>query len=165
MAAGSTYTPIATQTLGSAASSVTFSSISQGYTDLILVSQTSISSGSANFVLQFNSDTGSNYSSTHLSGTGSVAVSTRFTSATSITITNYGYLETTLGSYITQIQNYSNNTTYKTVLARANTTSNGVNACVGLWRSTAAINSINIFPSTSTFPTGSTFSIYGILAA
>jgi hypothetical protein len=36
MAAGNTYTPLATQTLGSAAASVTFSSISGAYTDLVV---------------------------------------------------------------------------------------------------------------------------------
>ena len=37
MAAGSTYTPIATTTLGSAQADVTFSSISGSYTDLVLI--------------------------------------------------------------------------------------------------------------------------------
>jgi hypothetical protein len=37
MAAGNTYTPIVTNTLSSATSSVTFSSISGSYTDLVLV--------------------------------------------------------------------------------------------------------------------------------
>jgi hypothetical protein len=37
MAAGNTYEAIATQTLGSDAASVTFSSISGAYTDLIMV--------------------------------------------------------------------------------------------------------------------------------
>ena len=37
MAAGATYEPIATQTLASAAASITFSSIAATYTDLRLV--------------------------------------------------------------------------------------------------------------------------------
>ena len=40
MAAGATYEPIATNTLGSAAASVTFSGISGSYTDLILITST-----------------------------------------------------------------------------------------------------------------------------
>jgi len=43
----STYEPIASQTLGSAASSVTFSSIPQGYTDLVLV--LNVKGSTANF--------------------------------------------------------------------------------------------------------------------
>ena len=37
MAAGNTYVALATQTLGSATATVTFSSISGAYTDLVLV--------------------------------------------------------------------------------------------------------------------------------
>jgi hypothetical protein len=41
MAAGNTYVAIAEQTLGTAAASVTFSSISGAYTDLVIVAQAS----------------------------------------------------------------------------------------------------------------------------
>jgi hypothetical protein len=55
MAAGNTYTPLATQTLGSAAASVTFSSISGAYTDLVLV--LNIKSTSSNYpTMILNSD-------------------------------------------------------------------------------------------------------------
>ena len=58
----STYTPIATQTLGSAAASVTFSSIPQGYTDLVLVDNVKSASGAGDSELdvRFNGDSGSN---------------------------------------------------------------------------------------------------------
>jgi hypothetical protein len=45
----STYTPIATQTLGSAASSVIFSSIPQGYTDLVLIENGKVTSGGGSY--------------------------------------------------------------------------------------------------------------------
>ena len=48
----STYSPIASQTLGSAAASVTFSSIPQGYTDLIIISG-GISSSDISYNIQF----------------------------------------------------------------------------------------------------------------
>jgi hypothetical protein len=54
-----TYEPIATTTLSSAQSSVTFSSISGSYTDLVLVSNVSGSGGNANLRVTLNSDTGS----------------------------------------------------------------------------------------------------------
>ena len=63
--------------------------------------------------------------------------------------------------------NYANTTTYKTVLSRdaLNNASDGaVEAFVGLWRSTSAINTIQIKPDSGNFNTG-TFSLYGILAA
>ena len=94
MAAGSTYSTIATTTLGTAQSSVTFNSFS-GYTDIIVVCNLAISSGTGNSKIQFNSDTGSNYSGTTVEGTGSSAVSSRYTSNTSIILEGSGYLSTT----------------------------------------------------------------------
>lgn len=165
MAAGSTYTPIATQTLGSAAASVTFSSISGAYTDLILICNGKTSS-SANNYLQFNSDTGSNYSATRLSGNGTAADSARDVSInTKMLLDGYGFWTSTYeANKIIQIMNYSNSTTYKTVLTRANTASQGTDALVGLWRSTAAITSVK-FLSDSNIQAGSTFTLYGIAAA
>ena len=61
--------------------------------------------------------------------------------------------------------NYSNATTYKTVITRASNANNGVDAVVGLWRNTAAITSINVFLGTGNLDTGSTFTLYGIKAA
>jgi hypothetical protein len=79
----STYTPIATQTLGSAAASVTFSSIPQGYTDLILVCSPVSTTGSNTFMwIRYNSDTGSNYSLTSMRGNGSTATSFRLSNQT-----------------------------------------------------------------------------------
>ena len=61
-----TYTPIATTTLGSGQTSVTFSSISGTYTDLILIASASNTGGATNIRLQFNGDTATNYSSTRI---------------------------------------------------------------------------------------------------
>jgi hypothetical protein len=164
-----TYVALATNTLGTAASSVTFSSIPGTYTDLVLVCNGAVTSGTANWVLQIGNgsvDTGSNYSETDLWGTGSAAQSARGSNQTSILLNSYGYLDTVFrANAISHIMNYSNTTTYKTILARANNADNGVHAGVGLWRSTVAINTIKIAASASTFVTGSTFSLYGILAA
>ena len=164
MAAGNTYTPIATTTLGSTASSYTFSSISGSYTDLVLVVNAT-GSTAADITLQLNSDTGTNYSSTILSGSGTAASSSRYSSVTKITLDAYGYPDTTIGTYIIQLQNYSNTTTYKTCIARTNNSANGVSASVGLWRSTSAISTILVAVTGGTFAIGSTFTLYGILAA
>ena len=82
MAAGNTYVAIATNTLGSAAASVTFSSIPGTYTDLVIVTQ-AISATADNVGIRFNSDSGSNYSQTWLSGNGTSAISSRYSSSTS----------------------------------------------------------------------------------
>jgi len=163
----STYTPIASQTLGSAAASVTFSSIPQGYTDLVLVAQAkSTTSGSAynNYRIQFNGDTTSLYSDTFLSGNGTSATSTRDSNQTVIYA---GILPQTSASAevsIFHFMNYSNTTTNKTVLSRGNMGGTGgeVNATVGLWRSTAAITRIDLFMSGANIASGATFSLYGI---
>jgi hypothetical protein len=165
MAAGSTYTPIATTTLGSGQADITFTSFS-GYTDLVLiVSGTPVTAGSYNLEMRFNGDTASNYSRTVLSGDGSVASSSRNSSQTKIVITNEGNLTTTINNQIINIFNYSNSTTYKTVLARGNRANAGLDATVGLWRSTAAITSIVIFLTGSNLATGTTATLYGISAA
>jgi hypothetical protein len=167
MAAGSTYTPIATTTLGSAAASYTFSSIPSTYTDLVLVMNT-LFNGSDGFIsLQFNGDTGTNYSTTSLGGNGSSAYSGRRTSADQFYVMYGGRGDSTSpSSYIINIQNYANTTTHKTQLARSNNFGTGEVATEGnLWRSFSAINSIKLNAPSSAFNTGSTFTLYGIQAA
>jgi hypothetical protein len=162
MAAGSTYTPIATTTLSSTASSVTFSSISGAYTDLILVANLKKASGViSNLALTINSDTGSNYSYTRLIGDGTTASSAR---ASSVTDCNGGYITTNWATTIINFMNYSNTTTYKTSLVRTN--NDRVAAVVNLWRSTAAITTIKLEEVvTGDIVTGSTFTLYGISCA
>ena len=172
-----TYEPIATTTLGSATASVTFSSISGTYTDLVLVIFAATTHTSSTFTsLQFNGDTGTNYSATELYGTGTSALSGRDSNVArgwmglDISISN------TVGDSVTtaHIMNYSNTTTYKTFLSRSNRASSsldysGTNATVALWRNTAAITSIAVKNSRGgveyNFSTGSTFTLYGIKAA
>jgi hypothetical protein len=163
----STYEPIATQTLGSSAGSVTFASIPSTYTDLVLVTNAKVVSGSPESRISLNSDTGNNYSYTILSGSGTAGLSTRVTSSNHIDISYYGVVNSTLGNsvQITNFLNYSNTTTYKTVLTRSNNAGIGNDAIVGLWRATAAINRIFIENTSSSFDTGSTFTLYGIKAA
>jgi len=168
MAAGSTYTPLATQTMTTATASVTFSSISGAYTDLVIVVNGAFSAAET-IGIQFNTDTTSNYSSTILAGDGSSASSGRNTSQTGLTVGTNGYYTTTLiSNSIIQVMNYANTTTLKTVLSRSNNASIGVDAIVGLWRKAPeAINSIKLygFYSAATFSTGSSMTLYGIAAA
>ena len=169
MAAGSTYTPIATTTVGTATSSVVFSSIAGTYTDLVISYECFTTAGGARDVaVRFNSDTGSNYSSTFLSGNGTSAVSARESSQTRMMVDYSGVSTTvnTAGIGLLNIMNYSNTTTHKTVLSRCSAGAAGVDESVGLWGSTAAITSITFdIPSTQTFSTGSRFTLYGIKAA
>jgi hypothetical protein len=158
-----TYYPIATQTLSSAAATVTFSSIPSTYTDLVLVWNGTCTSGVVGLTLQFNSDTTTNYSYTILSGDGSSATSSRSSNQSSMQVA--GMTSSSQSMMVANISNYSNTTTYKTVLSRQSTPALEVRAYIGMWRSTAAISSISVSTSTSTFVTGSTFTLYGIKAA
>ena len=160
----STYTPIATTTLGSAASTVTLSSIPSTYTDLILVFGGKNGSGvNYEITTQLNGDTGSNYSYTNLRGNGTSAVSFR---ESSITAFRLFYTENTMGNAIVSFNNYSNTSTYKTYLSRSNSPSYSTDAIVGLWRSTSAINSIAMtVAGGGQFQTGSTFTLYGVKSA
>jgi len=164
MAAGSTYTPIATTTLGSATASYTFSSLGS-YTDIILVyagSGTSVNTQAINY--RFNSDSGANYSYTYIRGDGTSATSSRTANGTFLPL-NTNNTNTSQSNAILQIMNYRNTSTYKTTLARGNDPAGRLEATVGLWLSTSAITSITLIPESGTLNSGDTFTIYGILAA
>lgn len=160
-----TYEAIATTTLGSAQSSVTFSSISGSFTDLVLVVVSKwTGSGNSSYGMRFNSDSGSNYSRTYLLGNGSSASSARLTNET---YTYNGQVNATEWSpNIFHIMNYSNSTTNKTVLSRTDQTGSYVTAMVALWRSTSAITRIDLgyFDAAGNWAAGSTFTLYGIKA-
>jgi hypothetical protein len=166
-----TYIPISTQTLSSATSTVTFSSIPATYTDLVLVCNVGGSAAGNGVSLRFNSDSSSVYSDTGLWGTGSSAASGRHSNS------NTGALTIAVGVtnnpsdvvIIANIQNYANTTTNKVLLSRA-TNANasasypGSEAVVTLWRNTAAINTIAL-SNGANFVSGSTFALYGVTAA
>jgi hypothetical protein len=168
--ATTTYEPIQTQTLGSASGTVTFSSIPQTYTDLIIVVSGATASGGVNLQVRFNSDSGNNYSTTRMIGNGSSASSDRIPNYSAII---GSAIPTTVGNgnIILQVQNYANSNTYKTMLIRGNNASVNTAATVGLWRgstgsATQAITSISLSPEfTDNWSTGSTFTLYGIANA
>lgn len=160
-----TYTPIASITLGAAASSVTFSSIPQTYTDLVLIINAGLTTGEADASLRFNSDTGTNYSRTVLYGNGTSALSARNSNSDTIITIQFGALSNGPLTKI-EIMNYSNTTTNKTVLQRAGYASSIVALTAGLWRNTAAITTIDVGNrGGTTYVVGSTFNLYGILGA
>jgi hypothetical protein len=165
-----TYEPIATTTLGSAAASITLSSIPATYTDLRLVI---VARGTTadNCSIQFNNDTGTNYSETGLQGNGTAAASWRRTNVAYIRLTNAAGLPTAANTFLMNtydIFNYAGST-YKTVLGVNSNDQNGSGdsgRLAGLWRSTSAITSIKIFTNFGAdFTIGTTATLYGILKA
>ena len=164
MAAGSTYTPIATTTLGSSTSSFTFSSIPSTYTDLVLVCNYLSENTNGQGYIRFNSDSSSNYSRTAVYGTGSSAASFRQSNNTGCPVGMSA--STDFQTIIMQIMGYSNGSTYTTVLDREQNA--GVTlAQVFTWRSASVVNSISIqsFDGSSSIQAGATFTLYGIAAA
>jgi hypothetical protein len=162
--ATNTYVALDIKTVTSAVSSVTFTSISQAYTDLVLVAR---ATGQIGMTLNYNGDTTSGlYSDTGVWGNGTTAGSSRDSNGNKIYIDYSG--SATSGNTITNIvsiMNYSNTTTNKTCLARNNNAEREVSAIAGLWRNTNAISSITVSADgTNNFAIGSTFTLYGIAA-
>lgn len=166
MPAGATYSPIATTTISSSVSTYTFSAIPTTYTDLILIANYGNAAG-GNYAVRVGNgsvDTGSNYSRIVVYGTGSGTGSFLESSQTYL---NLGNSNTALTSNsVTQFNNYSNTTTYKSWIDRSNATTATTVLSNCLWNSTSAINTIEVFsPTSSNFLNGSTFTLYGIKAA
>lgn len=169
-----TYEPINTTTISSSVTNITFSSIPGTYTDLVLVASVfgSRAANADSLAIRFNNDSGSSYSYTYIIGESSAgAASARASNQTNIWVGNFTSNSVAQpGVIIVQVQNYSNTTTNKTILSRQNAIAGGTynitGANVGLWRSTAAINSVTVRSETgSNFSSGSTFTLYGIKAA
>ncbi len=157
------YVKIAETTLSSAAATITFSSIPSTYTDLrvVLVQLTSVDGTST--TMRLNSDSSALYSETDLGGYGTSAFSQRSTNATAFQIG--GTDGTTIPGFKTvDIFSYAGSTN-KTVLKtvqRDRNGSGGVEASVGLYRSTSAITSITFLVGSGTFNAGTVATLYGI---
>jgi ABC-type transporter Mla MlaB component len=166
MAAGATYTPIATTTASGSVTSITFSSISGSYTDLVVVfngNSTTAGSSANSIRVSVNGDTGTNFSYTFLAGDGSSASSGRGSNQTYWDVQDIAQASST-GMAILHFMNYANTTTFKTMISRSSVTSVQTLTAVNLWRSTSAITSIKL-DANRTITSGSTFTLYGIAAA
>lgn len=169
----SAYTSIATTNGTGSSTIISFTSIPQTYTDLILVCR-SISTAAGNnydIGIRFNNDSSfSSYSRTFIYGTGSASGSSRSAQSTvnEMYIDYYGGLgsSTYPGCQIVNIMNYSNTTTYKTTVTRSNNYYGGVDILVGLWANTNAITRIDtVVDANSNLATTAMFTLYGIKAA
>lgn len=163
----STYVPIQAITLSASSSDITFSGIPQTFTDFVIVgSVKATASANTSLGFQVNGDTSSVYSQTRLQANGSSAVSERSSGVNFGNFSGFSYAvaDTTnnFSPVVFQAINYSNSTTNKTFLSRGNNASTGVGSVVSLWRSTAAITSIRIYPFAGSLDSGSQFTLYGI---
>ena len=173
------FESIATVSLSSAASDVTFSSIPATYSHLQIraIFRNTQFSGGGNeqyLSLQCNGDTGSNYSYHYLLGNGGAASSggsatqTRMQFEYPIPMSND--LANVYGAGIIDILDYKNTNKYTTarVLTGVNcngSTTKNIILASGLWQNTSAVTSIRIFPKEDQFETYSHFALYGIKEA
>lgn len=167
----STYVPIQAITVTgsnlSGTTGVTFSNIPQTFTDLVIVQSVSLTAPAIGLIRVGNNtiDTGSNYSQTSLSGNGTSANTQRLSNAT-VWQTVLAHMTSGWGMYKTNIMNYSSPLMNKTCVQRYDNVPYGATeAVVGLWRNTAAINTIQLFlDRAESYLVGSTFTLYGIAA-
>ena len=170
-----TYTLISSVTVGSGgAASMTFSSISANYTDLKLIisGRSDVAAVSRSQIyLQFNTDTGSNYSYRRILGYDSNStLSDTFTGTPSaaafIAIPAAAATATTFGNTEIYIPNYlsSNQKSYSVDIASENNSATAwlLGLSAALWANTAAINQIIITTSSGNLVQYSTAYLYGI---
>ena len=159
------YTAIASQTLASSASSVTFSSIPGDYRDLVLV-VAPISNGANSFDrYRFNGDTGANYPRVHARGNGSAASSSTSTLGQLSADGALGHVQTTASALtVMHIFDYTQTNKHKAVLLRTGSAASGTTMTAASWSNTAAITNIVVFLDGNTLQAGSTFSLFGISA-
>ena len=175
------FQSIATTTVGSGGSSfVEFTSIPSRYKHLqirAISRYTGSQNSGAAVYMQFNSDTGSNYSLHRLLGYANLAE----TGTSAAGLANQVYMQcgyttggtaggTTnmFGAQVIDILDYANTNKFKTMKALGGYDSNtdtgyrSIGLHSGLWRSTSAITSIKIFPETDAWSQYSSFALYGI---
>jgi len=160
-----TYEPIATTTLGTAATTITFSSIAATYTDLkIILVATSTAANTPR--IQFNSDTAANYQYTMMRGNGASAAPS--VADTTNALLSSGDVSTTIpGMFEIDVFGYAGSTrkAYFSAFSLDQNGSGTVGRLVGLWNNTAAITQIVLSNTATTFKIGTTATLYGIKAA
>lgn len=157
-----TYLPIANITAGSSVSIVTFSGITQQYRDLVLVINGKAVAGSGlGIFITLNNDFGANYNEVSMEGSGSSATSFSVSNATASTLAP---ANTNDGNYVLNFIDYSATDKHKSFLSRNDVSATGTRAMSHRWANNSAITSIRVAISSSTFTTGSTFALYGVLA-
>lgn len=145
--------------LSSAASSVTFSNIPQGYGDFVVAVTRSVTSGSNSEKFYLNGDTNNaSYTRVQMYGTGSSAGGTSGTNSSTVS------LNTTLSTALYQVMDATAGDKHTTFLYRDSNTSNLVLAGASKWANTAPVNSIELQAENNTYAIGSIFSLYGVYA-
>lgn len=168
--ANETMTLIATQTVGAGGTALlTFSSIPQTFTDLMLLCSVRNEANSPEVNIYFNGSN-TNLTSRQLYGTGSGVAANDLGSQ----LNTYGgavpsaYTANTFSSTQVYIPNYTSSANKSIAIDAVlenNSTSTYLSLVAGLWSSTAAITSLSYLVGGGDIAQNSTFSLYGILKA
>lgn len=157
------WTPLANYTVsGSSTTTVTFSSISGIYRDLVLVVAGSNSS-TTYLGLRLNSDTGFNYYYNWVSGNGSSASSNQ-NSTNGIYFLSNAQIGTTQGLYKFELFDYADSNKHKTIFAKADKADAATDSFVYRWNQTSAITSIQAVVLGGNLVAGTTLCLYGVSA-
>jgi hypothetical protein len=169
----SDYELISTTVLGTAAASVTFSSLgdySSIYKHLQIryVTRSSRSAGNSAMSVRLNGDTGSNYAFHLLRGNGTDVASAAVASTSNAELAvSMPAASATANSFVAGVADFldvyssSKNTTIRNF--SGTTTSNYINLNSVLWNDTASITSIELYEYLgNNLVAGSRFSLYGI---
>jgi hypothetical protein len=163
--------------IGSAgASSITFRNIPQTYTHLQIrgIARSNRNAANDSVFMQYNADTGLNYSVHTLNGTGAAMslYGSPANTESNFTVGQISSLQSNagvFGGFVIDILDYANTNKYKTQRSFGGFDNNGSGVIAfssGSWRSFSAITSIviNAHP-TNTYQQYSTFALYGIKGA
>ena len=175
-ASTSNFFLISQQVLGSTSATVTFSSIPNTYKSLQLRVLARDTGGGAaqdaGYLVNFNSDTGNNYTWHKLQAFGSGSVSAIGYVSENLTFSfgnaSNGTTSGVFGVSVYDIIDYSSTSKYKTTKYFGGMNDNGTTAASymglgsGLWMNTSAINNILITAGVTAFASGSKFSLYGV---
>lgn len=171
-----TYEQLAKTTLTASSTTITFSSISQSYTDLVFVVQMiAFDTTGPTLRLRFNNDSGVNYGGTQgptwVTG-GGVPTSNGGTDTNGNIARGIGVGGSTSrpSTAVINIHNYSNTSYRKSwfswiVNGNFGAGAKGVEMDGGAWNSNSAITSVSLEVGTNAFNTGTFCALYGIKAA
>lgn len=168
------YESIATATGTGSSGTITFSSIPSGYTSLqIRFIARSDASGTfpQPILVNFNSDSASNYAWHYLAGDGATAYAGGVASTEGrvpSAMARAGLSANIIGAGIIDIQDYASTAKNTTVRSFCGLDANGsgeISISSFFWNNTAAVNSISLKTTIGNFTTATTFSLYGIKGA
>ena len=165
-ASTNSYESIATVTGTGSAASLSLTSIPSTYQHLQIRGTVLTTAGGAGLTMNFNSDSGSNYASHRLLGTGATPVVGAQTSLTYLQYFGFtqGTSSTNPTNFVIDILDYASTSKYKTIRILLGQDANGsgeVGIYSGLWMSTSALNRID-FGSGQYYTTTTSFALYGI---